>query len=81
MYHDLTCRKEMWVFENQFHPLWELDNVGGLDCHQYVMDWLKRALIDGETSAGRVAYAATEGDGPFGACEWQLPVEPGQAYF
>ncbi|MFP6889870.1 MAG: alpha/beta fold hydrolase, partial [Nitrospinota bacterium] len=26
VYSDLTCKKEMWVFENQFHPLVNLTN-------------------------------------------------------
>jgi hypothetical protein len=81
VYGDLTCDKEMWVFENQFHPLWHLDNLGGLDCHQYVMDWLKSTLVDGVIPEGRVAYAESDGDGPFGDCEWEFPVQPGLAFF
>ncbi len=81
VFEDLTARKEMWVFENQFHPLWHLENVGGLDCHHYILDWLRKALIDGETNDGRIAYAAVNGDGPFGSCDWDPPVGPGQAYF
>ena len=81
VYEDLTCDKEMWVFENQFHPLWHLENVGGLDCHQYVMDWLKSILVDDTMSNGRVAYATTKGEGPYGDCEWEFPVGPGEAYF
>lgn len=81
VYGDITARKEMWVLEDQFHPLWGLPNLGGLDCHQYVMDWFRRALIDGQTNADRVAYVAANGDGPFGDCEWTPPVGPGQAYF
>lgn len=81
VYHDLTARKEMWVFENQFHPLWHLENVGGLDCHHYILDWLRKALVDDSTNDGRIAYAKVNGDGPFGDCEWEPPVGPGQAYF
>ena len=81
VYGDLTCRKEMWVIENQFHPLWSIPNLGGLDCHEYVIDWLGRALLDGTTNDGRVAYVREGGDGPFGDCEWMPPVGPGQAYF
>ncbi len=81
VYGDITARKEMWVFEDQFHPLWGLPNLGGLDCHQYVMDWFKRALIDGKTNNDRTAYVTAHGDGPFGDCEWTPPVGAGQAYF
>jgi dipeptidyl aminopeptidase/acylaminoacyl peptidase len=81
VYGDITARKEMWVIEDQFHPLWGLPNLGGLDCHQYVMDWFQRALVDGKTNADRVAYIGTHGDGPFGDCEWTPPVGAGEAYF
>ena len=81
VYQDLTCNKEMWVLEDQFHPLWGLPNLGGLDCHQYVIDWLHRALLDGNTNSDRVAYVKNSGDGPFGDCEWQPTVGPNQAYF
>ena len=63
------------------HPLWGIPNLGGLDCHQYVVDWLQRALVDEKTNDGRVAYVGNGGDGPFGACEWEPTIGPGQAYF
>ena len=81
VYGDLTCRKEMWVIEDQFHPLWGIPNLGGLDCHHYVLDWLKNALVDKKTSKDRVAYVAKHGHGPFSDCEWKPPVGPGEAYF
>lgn len=81
VYGDLTCRKEMWVIENQFHPLWSIPNLGGLDCHDYIVDWLSRALLDGTANDGRIAYVREGGDGPFGDCEWTPPVGPGEAYF
>ena len=81
VYGDIKARKEMWVVENQFHPLWGIANLGGLDCHHYIIDWLARALIDGKTNADRIAYVAENGDGPFGDCQWVPPVGPGQAYF
>ncbi len=80
-YGDLTCRKEMWVMENQFHPLWDISNLGGMDCHDYICDWLARALHDGKTNDGRIAYVTEGGDGPFSDCEWTPTVGPGQAYF
>jgi pimeloyl-ACP methyl ester carboxylesterase len=81
VYKDLTCRKEMWVIEDQFHPLWGIPNLGGLDCHQFVLDWLKGVLVDKKSSKDRVAYVAKNGHGPFSDCEWKPPVGPGQAYF
>ena len=81
VYGDLTCQKEMWVVENQFHPLWGIPNLGGLDCHHYICDWLQRVLVDGKANDDRIAYVAENGEGPFSDCEWTPPVGPGQAYF
>ncbi len=82
-FHDLKVPKEMWVIENQYHPLWGLSNLGGMDCHDYVMDWLK-GLFSGKrlpTRRGRIAYVRENGDGPWGKAEWVPPIKPGQAYF
>ena len=81
VYEDLTTRKEMWVVEDQFHPLWGIPNLGKLDCHHYIIDWLSRALLQNKTNDGRIAFVATKGDGPFGDCEWSPPVGPDEAYF
>ena len=69
--------------ENQYHPLWGIPNLGGMDCHDYVLDWLQ-ALFSGDhklTKKGRIAYIKENGEGPFGPCDWQPPVKAGQAYF
>jgi dipeptidyl aminopeptidase/acylaminoacyl peptidase len=82
-FHDLKVPKEMWVFENQYHPLWSIANLGGMDTHDYVMDWLK-GLFSGKrtpTKRGRIAYIRESGDGPWGKCDWVPPIRPGQAYF
>lgn len=82
-FRDLKVPKEMWVIENQYHPLWGIQNLGGMDCHDYVMDWLQ-LLFSGKrkpTRSGRIAYIREQGDGPWGRCEWTPPVKPGQAYF
>ncbi len=81
VFGELACRKEMWVVENQFHPLWGIPNLGGLDCHHYILDWMRRALVEGRTEERRIAFVAEGGDGPFGDCEWQPPIGPGEAYF
>ena len=82
-FEDLKVPKEMWVMENQYHPLWGLPNFGGLDCHEYVLDWL-RAFFDKKlkpSKKGRIAYVPENGDGPWGDCEWTPPIKRGQAYF
>ncbi len=82
-FDDLKVPKEMWVMENQYHPLWGLQNLGGLDCHEYVLDWLQ-ALFSKKMmpkKSGRIAYVKENGDGPWGDCEWTPPIKRGQAYF
>ena len=82
-FDDLKVPKEMWVIENQYHPLWGLTNLGGMDCHDYVMDWLK-GVFSGKrppTKRGRIAYVRENGDGPWGKAEWTPPTKRGQAYF
>ena len=85
VFEDLKCKKEMWVIEDQFHPLWGIPNLGKLDCHHYIMDWLQRVLfskkVEDGISDGRIAYVANKGDGPYGDCEWDPTVGPNQAYF
>jgi dipeptidyl aminopeptidase/acylaminoacyl peptidase len=82
-FDDLKVPKEMWVIENQYHPLWGIPNLGGMDCHDYVFDWLK-ALFSGKrklTRRGAVKYIRENGDGPWGDCDWTPPIRRGQAYF
>lgn len=82
-FEDLKVPKEMWVMENQYHPLWGIANLGGMDCHEYVLDWLG-ALFSGKRvpkKRGRIAYVRENGDGPWGDCEWTPPTKRGQAYF
>jgi len=83
VHSEITSPKEMWVFENQFHILWSIDNLGGLGFHHYMFDWLNRLFNSGSLPANynRVAYVKKNGDGPFGDCEWTPPTNPGEVYF
>ncbi len=83
VFEDLKAPKEMWVLENQYHPLWGTPNFGGLDCHEYIVDWLA-AVFSGKRKlrkSGRIAYVRDNGDGPWGDCEWTPPIGRGEAYF
>jgi pimeloyl-ACP methyl ester carboxylesterase len=82
-FDELQVEKEMWVLENQYHPLWGIENLGGLDCHNYVFDWLARfvAGTGKPTKAGSIKYIRENGLGPFSDCEWTPPVNGEQAYF
>jgi len=67
-FEDLKVPKEMWVMENQYHPLWGLP----------------KALFSKKMTpkkSGRIAYVKENGDGPWGNCEWTPPIKRGQAYF
>lgn len=82
-FNALAAPKEMWVMENQYHPLWRMTNLGGLDCHEYVLDWLAAVFSGAVTpqKSGRIAYVKERGEGPFGDCDWTPPIGPGEAYF
>jgi dipeptidyl aminopeptidase/acylaminoacyl peptidase len=82
-FNGLKTEKEMWVLENQYHPLWGLPNLGGLDCHDYVMDWLQVFFANGNKcpTPGQISYIKEQGDGPWGDCAWEPPVDGNQAYF
>ncbi|MFQ5896170.1 MAG: alpha/beta hydrolase family protein, partial [Nitrospinota bacterium] len=83
VFEEVRGPRELWVFENQFHPLWTIKNLGGLDCHPFVMDWLKKVLTEGAPKGlKRIAYARVRGKGPFDpACEWKPPIGPEHPYF
>ena len=82
-FQELEAPKELWVFENQFHQLRGFGNLGGLDGHNYVFDWLRMVLMGKGVRAkhSRIAYVTEKGDGPWGDCDWTPTVKPGQAYF
>jgi acetyl esterase/lipase len=82
-FEELKSAREMCVFENQHHILWGIDNLGGLDGHDYFLDWLT-FVFHGKGIAKnhkRIAYIKEGGNGPWGDCEWAPTVKPGQAYF
>jgi acetyl esterase/lipase len=82
-FEDLKVPKELWIMENQYHPLWSIPNLGGMDCHDYVFDWLQSFFADKNklTAKGRIAYIKENGDGPWSDCEWEPTVGRGEAYF
>jgi dipeptidyl aminopeptidase/acylaminoacyl peptidase len=81
-YAELKAPKEMWVFENQFHQLRVVPNLGGLTSNEYVLDWINSAFNGGVSKRhDRVAYIRENGDGPWGDCEWTPPTKGSQAYF
>ncbi|MFC1491518.1 alpha/beta hydrolase family protein [Nitrospinota bacterium] len=51
LFNALNCPKELWVFEDEFHPMASLDALGGLAAYPFVADWMHRAL-EGEFKEG-----------------------------
>jgi dipeptidyl aminopeptidase/acylaminoacyl peptidase len=81
-YEEIKAPKELWIFENQFHQLRSVPNVGGLTSNEYVLDWLQLVFNRGLSKRhNRIAYIRENGDGPWGKCEWRPPVKGRQAYF
>lgn len=82
-FEELKSPREMWIFENQYHPQRGLSNLGGLDNWEYLFDWLRDVLMGKGLPKGyrRIAYVEEHGDGPWGKCEWKPTVKPGEAYF
>ena len=47
IFGELSCPKELWVLENEFHRVWTIEGLGGMDLNPFAVDWLRNAL-DGE---------------------------------
>ena len=39
-FDELTCPKELWVFENEFHRVSQREGIGRVDIYPYLADWL-----------------------------------------
>jgi len=43
-FEELSCPKELWVFENEFHRLGQREGIGGLEIYPFMADWLRDEL-------------------------------------
>ena len=43
-FDEITAPKEFWVLENEFHRVWGMQGLGGLDLNPWAVDWLRKAL-------------------------------------
>ena len=43
-FDELTCPKELWVFENEFHRVSQREGIGRVDIYPYLADWLRDEL-------------------------------------
>ena len=50
VFHELAAPKELWVLENEFHRVWAMQGLAGLDLNAFVVDWLRDAMT-GKISA------------------------------
>jgi pimeloyl-ACP methyl ester carboxylesterase len=64
VYEALSGPKEMWIFEDEFHPIRAPAALAGHNTFHFVADWMRRAL-NGEIPAGhaRKAYIQKNGEG------------------
>ena len=50
IFNEMSCPKELWILENEFHRVWAMEGLGGLDLNPFAIDWLRDAL-DGKIKA------------------------------
>ncbi len=50
IFNEMSCPKELWILENEFHRVWAMEGLGGLDLNPFAIDWLRDAL-DGKITA------------------------------
>lgn len=50
-FDEITAPKELWVLENEFHRVWGMQGLGGLDLNPWAVDWMRKAL-QGEIPEG-----------------------------
>ena len=68
VFEALSGPKELWVFEDEFHPLRSLEALGGLAVYPFIAAWMSRVLA-GEIPEGhsRKTLVNKTGEGMFGA--------------
>jgi dipeptidyl aminopeptidase/acylaminoacyl peptidase len=49
-FEELTCPKELWVFENEFHRISQREGIARLEIYPFIADWL-RDEVDGRHPA------------------------------
>ncbi len=64
---ELTCPRELWVFENEFHRISLREGIGGIEIYPYIADWIKDEL-DGKHPKNlnrKVLIRQKSGSGPY----------------
>ena len=44
VFDELTAPKELWILENEFHRVWAMQGLAGIDLNPFAVDWLRDAL-------------------------------------
>lgn len=44
VFEELGGPKELWVLENEFHRVWGMEGLAGMDLNPFAVDWLRDAL-------------------------------------
>jgi pimeloyl-ACP methyl ester carboxylesterase len=68
VFEAIAAPKELWIFEDEFHPLRSLEALGGRSVYSHVATWMKRALA-GDIPGGhsRKTLIKKSGEGLFAA--------------
>jgi dipeptidyl aminopeptidase/acylaminoacyl peptidase len=68
-FDELTCPKELWVLENEFHRISLREGIGGIEIYPYIADWL-RDEVDGRHPKNlnkTIFITQNSGAGPYSA--------------
>ena len=44
VFDELGAPKELWILENEFHRVWAMQGLAGMDLNAFAVDWLRDAL-------------------------------------
>ena len=66
IFSKLNAPKEMWVFEDEFHPIRTPEALSGHSVFHYIAHWMRKAL-DGKLPSKyeKRRYISKNGDGMF----------------
>jgi dipeptidyl aminopeptidase/acylaminoacyl peptidase len=69
---ELSCPKELWVLENEFHRVGQREGIGGLEIYPFIADWLRDEL-DGRhpTDLHKIVLVPQKG----GAGPYETPID------
>ena len=69
LFEELAGPKELWILEDDFHGIWGLPGLGGMDTFPFMMDWIKDTMNHGLPADHRQVRSIlpSTGPGPYSA--------------